>query len=844
MAYEAHAGDTSQEGSRRTTGPLPNGRNSSVPYATETSHATDDGYQNLVFTDPVAFRYLEEDPSTAVVERQRTLTGFEIYIVEQWACSRVHPTFVINSYTGDPLHAVVVGVLRVPTDERTWSPRLRVYFNAMSQFHARKRETPAGVLMVTNLSSFPSSLTVIAVPDGDVRNHRKDFIVNENLKRLGCAGRAGLNLEPPSSATETKFYQLYRTSERVPFYEAVMEIIWLCQTALTVFGKLPPEYVDGLLCDITERAVNDWWTDIGTDLYNIEPSDGILGPTTVSALLGTLMGARNRLHACGAPVSKDAFNAAGLKRGIGSFQKSQRLDRTRRLDHQTLDRLHRVTAKAAGGGGWTVPRAVKSTVAEFGGKGGEMVMEFVGGRDKAGIGEVETLDIDRFIHLVNGERSKWLWLGKPRKTGGDDFQQANGDDDLVFTSDDRGGYVWTSKKRDAGSDYGSGRPSLDTEHSWKHTERPAAVEEKESYQKHLPKRSVTDKVSDARAGLGRIRDAVGIPNLRHQQRKLSKESVDLEPSNPPTSGVVDNGPARDASSILPTSDKLDKPNVQLSTEAAGVDPSRPDNADLVSPERSPEFPERSQGRPQEDETRMKKKESGGDAEEPSHERAQESTLVKRFLRHPRSAPYIRCDDSTRDRSDTYLPRHLSFSAVEDALLASDDPFEGAPSAPAEDMAAAEAILHEDMAISDVKLIGEKIGGLAEQAATWAEDQVSKVERVDGSAQSQLGELNAMYQDKFEEYNVLRADALDVIAREGGNLTEHAKKVELLGAKLEYEVHAMESRIEEVEEGLGEYELNIVQLERRIQNLVQVDEQKDESSWFRWAIDQFQSRTRT
>lgn len=265
------------------------------------------GHQKLVFTDPVALRYLEEDPATVVLHRRLILEGYEIYIVEQWACSRVHPTFVITTYTGDPSHKVLVGVLSVPTDESSWSPRLKLYFNAVTQCQARTKNTPLGTVMVTDLSSFPSALTVIPVPDGDILRHKEDFIVNENLKRLSCAGRAGLKLQPPSPATVAKFYQLYRTSERVPVYSAVMELVKQCQIALSMFGLLAPEYVDGLLCDVTETAINDWWTEFGIDLYNIEPSDGVLGPTTVAALLGTFMGARNRLHAFGAPVGKDAF---------------------------------------------------------------------------------------------------------------------------------------------------------------------------------------------------------------------------------------------------------------------------------------------------------------------------------------------------------------------------------------------------------------------------------------------------------------------------------------------------------------------------------------------------------
>ena len=150
-------------------------------------------------------RYLEEDPSVSVVVRRDLLHGYELYLVEQWACSRQSPTLVIVTFTGDPRHSVVVGVLAVPADEKDWSPRLRVYFKARQQYHARPKETPLGELMVTNLSSFPSALTVISVPEGDIRKHRQAFIVNEDLKRLGCSGRSGMALTDPTPATQAKF---------------------------------------------------------------------------------------------------------------------------------------------------------------------------------------------------------------------------------------------------------------------------------------------------------------------------------------------------------------------------------------------------------------------------------------------------------------------------------------------------------------------------------------------------------------------------------------------------------------------------------------------------------------
>lgn len=796
--------------------------------------------QKLIFTDPIAFRYLEEDPLTTVLTRRRILTGYEIYIVEQWACSRIHPTFIITTYTGDPSHSVVAGVLGVPTDESTWSPRLKVYFSAVSQFHARKRETPFGNLMVTNLSEFPSALTVIAVPDGDVKKHREDFLVNENLKRLGCSGRAGLNLQPPTAVTRAKFHQLYRTSERVPFYNAVVELVKQCQTALTIFDKLAPEYVDGLLCDVTERAINYWWNDIGTDFFNVDPSDGILGPTTVSALLGMLMGARNRLSAYGAPVGKDVFDIDGFKRGIGSFQKSQKLDKTRRLDPQTIEKLHQVTAKAASGEGWAVPRAVKSTVAELSGKGGEMVMGMVGGRDKAGIAEVETLDMDRFVQLVSGERPKWLWLGKPRKTSHNNiFGNGSGDDDMVFTQDEQGRYAWAGRKRESGTDVSNVR----SEHAGRTTEPSTPFDERDPQSKKTVLRSVTGKVSDARTGFGRFKDAVGIPGLRSHHHKHSKDGVDLE-SDLTYKPVVE-------SDIDPSTADLPLENEQSGgtevqndiTEEQHETTNKPKRVDSLSPKVSPEQrashpsltgsdlqlgAQDTMNAASDTENRdLEITETRSDMPT-SKPDILDGTMVK-SLRRPQSFSY----PSGAAPSDARWPRHMSFSAVEETVNPWDDiqskrlPPEGPGSS------LIDIIRRENIMASDARIFSGRILDLSQNTATWVEDQVSAVEELQHKTDSRHDELHNIYMGRLQEYQFLRTASSDVISREGASLQDDIKHVEMLGAKLDYELNVLQSRVEEVEGGVEEFERHVVQIETRVKDLVDEEKTSSSTSWFQW-----------
>lgn len=825
-------------------------RNRSIQSPDSTSRSIEEmphkSHQRLVFTDPVAFRYLEEDPSTTVLHRRTTLSGYEIYVVEQWACSRIHPTFIITAFTGDPSHTVVVGVLSVPTDEHTWSPRLKLYFNAVKQNHAQRKETPLGTLLVTNLSAFPSALTVIPVPEGDVRRHREDFIVNEDLKRLGCSGRAGLKLQYPSAVVEDKFHQLYRTSERVPLYHAVLELVRECQIALTIFDKLAPEYVDGLLCDVTERAISDWWTDIGTDLYNVEPSDGILGPVTVSALLGTLMGARNRLHAYGTPAPKDAFDVSALKKAIAHFQKSQKIHRSRRLDRETLYRLHRATTKAASSDRWT--GAVKSTVAELGGKGGEMVMGMVGGRDKGNIADIETLDLERFIQFMNSDRSRWLWQGKSRKGNlSVDFDTDQMAEDMVFTKNHQGNYVWTSRKRASRSENPMDRVVADKERPTQTNNATDPSDERGSEPVKTVSKTLTNRVSDARAGLGRFKDAVGLQNRRpHQNYKPSRDAADLDHDLTYHSTVLsdDEKPTSRAAKAqeaakLPASESTKESDSEFKARESSALNHTATNVPeiMISPTQRPtsptyEVPEISQ---------LRVPEEKGESRDLEHSKSRSSSIapddeqieivglgsLRRAQTYP--DPYVE-----HSFFDGRWPRHLSFSAVEEVVL----PWKGLSSPKIDiDQQTGEddlslAIAREDVLFSDAQIFDFRVLQLSRGTVPWVEQQLESVESLHRNAQAMHEGLSFSYPESFEKYQSLQEKSTQLLTDESSRLTEEVKHVELLGAKLDYELNVLESKVEDVEDGLHDFERHVDQLELRMQNLLK-GEQKKDHSWFSW-----------
>lgn len=806
-------------------------------------------------------RYLEEDKSVDVVERKAELKEYELYLVEQWACSRQSPTLVIVTYTGDANHGVAVGVLSVPADEKAWSSRLRIYFKAIHQYHARPRKTDLGELMVTNLSSFPSALTVISVPGGNIRNQRRTFIVNENLKRLGCSGRSGITLSEPIPAAIAKFRQLYKTSDKVSTEEAVIELVKYCQVALYLFGKLDQVYIDGLLCDVTETSIGDWWTEFGVEYFNVEPTDGILGPTTVAALLGLLGGARNRLSYAGAPVPKDVFDMDSTERGIYHFQKYHKLEKTRRLDRQTMNKLHTVTAKAAAGEGWGVQKAVKSTVTDIGGKRGEMVLGMVGSRDKGGIGDIETTDLDRFMGLVAGERAKWLWHGKPKRTPAFDPQKSGPDMILLGGKED----PRTSFEDDADHRYREGSPAV---YSTPAPGSVASVTDSPGDKDGMRRGMFKSVARDARSGLGRIKDAMtsGSGLRGHSSRPSKDESSELilngsqnsflsgtsagfvnspaqlpgsaqlgraftwknkpeEYSNtfkkekdnsadipaigtaPPdetsTSELRMSGRTNDAIQKVALHDKKQISQVQIQDNITTADPSV---AGSVTGERTSEV----------------------EIEDISQAPASRSVTALLTLRRRCS---IACSRPSLDvlTTEARWARRLSFGDAEEAILTWEEV------AGFDDAEAVDGITKAEDHIRLFEVAQAmylSVADIEHNLKPWVKHKVQLLQSTSETYSRQLDELQAIYHESSAIYHRAHHEHQGVVADHREHLTEALNRVEGEAAKLEYEITALLSRVEDVEDSAAQFEIQVEEVEQRANEL---KAQLEKESWIHWAV---------
>lgn len=807
-------------------------------------------------------RYLETDPSVTVVERRGVLRGYELYLVEQWACSRQSPTLVVVTYTGDEKHSVVAGVLAVPADESLWSVKLRVYFKATHQYHARPKDTDLGELMVTNLSSFPSALTVIPVPGGDIRKHREVFIVNEDLKRLGCSGRSGLTLNDPTEATQAKFQQLYKTSDRIPFFQSVTELIKLCQVALYMFEKLDHEYIDGLLCDVTETAIGNWWTEVGAEHYNFEPTDGILGPSTVAALLGMLMGARNRLHWYGAPVSKDVFDIESTKRGIAYFQKSIKLEKTRRLDRQTLFRLHTATAKAAVGEGWGVQKAVKSTVTEIGGKRGEIVMGMVSGKDKGGLADIETLDVDRFVSLAYGERPKWLWHGKPRRTPAENQDQDRniatamyGKDETISQAGKRiqsmpaEDVLEANRKEELTAVYSAIPPGSATSVA----DSPG---ERDALHKTVLK-SVAGKMSDARSGLGRFKDAVGGGLRGHASRPSVSAKEDFAENmggiTPGGSGATQNS-AMSLGPAVPGVGRAftwkNKPEEYLAAMRRGDSEALPGSrgeSRYASSTTVNSKPSRNDLAGENDKLAdldISLSNVGSDVRKGVLSRAP-SVVRSTVDEADFQGPLLDADRQTDPRqlvltrrhtleiselsmkhvmNENRWPRRMSFGDAERAVLVWEEIV---------DVMEPTSDLKIVAALGEVaRHLNQNIEDIIYDVEPWVEEKLKSVALLDQRYARDKEDLQQLYYQLSDACQAVRSSSDELLAEERAHLTESVKEIEVLVARLEYETNALVQKVNDVEDGIWNFERLVEDVEKRAEEL---KTQLETETWVHWFV---------
>lgn len=298
-----------------------------------------------LFVDANTAEMLAVQPECALGPKQVAIKGYEAYFVEQWVCAR-EVNCVVASYTGNSSDIVIANTVFLPANADDFGAGSRQIFDSLSAMHLLPKKTESGLMLVTNLSSLPSSWSLIPMPpQTQFAKAMKLFVVNENLRRLQCMGRLAVALEKPNTAAEAKFRSLFMVHLDVPIEFAVRELVTMLQLVLFYCDLLEGPYVDGLLCDITLTKIRDWWTKFGQRKFEAPlQSDPQYFVISAAAMVGWLTSMRSRLSALNYKPPKDPFDANLMTACIKQFQKTEKLPRSARLDEKTTQKLYDLAA--------------------------------------------------------------------------------------------------------------------------------------------------------------------------------------------------------------------------------------------------------------------------------------------------------------------------------------------------------------------------------------------------------------------------------------------------------------------------------------------------------------------
>lgn len=298
------------------------------------------------------------------------LVGYEAYFVEQWISSRSSNTLIVT-YTGDQSDRIIAYHVQalsknlklepppaihavsgnshndspaLPFDN--WPPKFISYLiEQLESPFSVATETSLGYAFITNLAQLNPFLSLIDAKTGKIADDYILFVVNYNLKKLGCGSRSAATTDEPSKSMESKFKTAFKIHQKTPVNYAVIDLIMITQTFLHYYGLLDPIYCDGLFCEKTEFAIVEWWkmiSDIPLAMHIIKIKPPTCHPNdSIQAIIGFTVLCRYLLELGGNnfSVPKDPLEVKRMKESFTKFQKHFKIETTATLNSETLHRL-------------------------------------------------------------------------------------------------------------------------------------------------------------------------------------------------------------------------------------------------------------------------------------------------------------------------------------------------------------------------------------------------------------------------------------------------------------------------------------------------------------------------
>jgi len=191
----------------------------------------------------------------SIVKDRVELTGYQMYIVEDWLfnTTKFHHTIILQ--TGKPEDKIVVSILKIK-ESKFVTVQEKAYYKSFFQQSdiqgVNLIHTEYGVLLVADDKKF-SKYFLVEIPGGDYDRNLETIKFNLTLRRLGFE-------DPPMNLVltdelKTRFRKMYKLPPNGDFANAVHNLVLDLQIALKLTGFLAANAeLDGIYSDVLARA--------------------------------------------------------------------------------------------------------------------------------------------------------------------------------------------------------------------------------------------------------------------------------------------------------------------------------------------------------------------------------------------------------------------------------------------------------------------------------------------------------------------------------------------------------------------------------------------------------------
>ena len=138
-----------------------------------------------------------------------------------------------------------------------------------------------------------------------------------------------------------------------------------------------------------------------------------------------------------------------------------------------------------------------------------------------------------------------------------------------------------------------------------------------------------------------------------------------------------------------------------------------------------------------------------------------------------------------------------------------------------------------MQSEQLKRLHYRLAILSATDTSWVKNRLKEIEDLDAAADADIETLESIYYPRLDNYHALREVTHAVITNNRARLAASLRELDNVSDKLEYEISALRSKVEDVEDFVEEFKRQVNHVCERVEELEKTLGKRE--GWWHWVF---------